>query len=539
MKLNAKQIIKRLNTLKHERGLWENHWQDLADYILPRKNEITVKNVTKGRKKGEFLFDSTAMISCELLAGALHGLLTNPSEIFFDLITGDQELDRNKEMISYLQDLTKQVHDVLNASNFQTEIHELYLDLCSLGTSTMTILEDDQTLVRFGVKNLANCYLAENGEGRIEEVLRTFKWTPMQIAGTFGKGVDLENKEEVDDKFGRGFFSKLKMGSNDRFEIVHTVYKEDITKSVMPFTSQYVLVKGEKMLQEGKFKTFPYVTPRWTKVSEETYGRSPGMNALPEAKTLNAMTKAIIKGAQKTVDPPLQMPDDGVLNPRIAQPGGISYYRAGSKDRIEPIFKDVQINVGIEVTRDRQQSVRQAFFSDQLQLIENTNMTATEVNRRTEERMRLLGPVLGRQQAELLRPLIARVLDIMVKKGVVADPPFEIPNGLSIQYSSPIARAQKVDQGKNLLRAFEASIPFLEQSPSAMDNIDTDEIIKENWKIYGANMRVLRSDEQIEQLREERAKAQQQAIQQEQDKAEAEQLQKLGSVPIQDNQQQG
>ena len=537
MKLTPKQIIKRLNTLKHERGLWENHWQDLADYILPRKNEIVVKNVTKGRKKGEFLFDSTAMISCELLAGALHGLLTNPSEIFFDLVTGDEDLDSNKEMSAYLQKLTRHIHDVLNASNFQTEIHEVYLDLCSLGTSVMTILEDKQTVVRFGSKNLANCYLSEGGDGRVEEVLRTFKWTATQIAGEFGSDIDISNKEEVDAKFGRGFFSKLTKGDSERMEIVHIVYKEDVSKAVMPFTSQYILVKGEKPLSEGKFKTFPYVTPRWTKVSEETYGRSPGMNALPEAKTLNAMTKAIIKGAQKTVDPPLQMPDDGVLNPRIAQPGGISYYRAGSRDRIEPIFRDVQINVGIEVTRDRQQSVRQAFFSDQLQLIENTNMTATEVNRRTEERMRLLGPVLGRQQAELLRPLISRVLDIMIKKGLVEDPPFDIPNGLSIQYSSPIARAQKVDQGKNLIRAFEASMLFLEQSPQGMDNINIDEVVKANWKIYGAPMKVLRSDEEIEQLRAARQEAQQQAIKQQQDSEEADQLQKLGSVPQQGQEQ--
>lgn len=530
MKLDAKQIIKRLEVLKGERGVWENHWQDLADYILPRKNEIVTKNSSKGRKKGEFLFDSTAMISCELLAGALHGLLTNPSEIWFDLTTGDEDLDTNKDMSEYLQSLTKQVHDVLNASNFQTEIHELYLDLCSLGTSVMTVLEDDQTAVRFGSKNLANCYISENGDGRVEELYRTFKWTARQIIAEFADGVKENDKLALEDKFGKHLVAKFLKGDNERFEVVHAVYKEDVANKTMPFTSQYVLTRGLKELRDGKFKTFPYVTPRWTKVAEETYGRSPGMNALPEAKTLNAMTKAIIKGAQKTVDPPLQMPDDGVLNPRIAQPGGISYYRAGSKDRIEPIFRDVQINVGVEVTRDRQQSVRQAFFSDQLQLIENTNMTATEVNRRTEERMRLLGPVLGRQQSELLRPLISRVLDIMVSKGLVAEPPADIPNGLSIQYSSPIARAQKVDQGKNLLRAFEASLPFLEQLPQGMDNIDIDSIINSNWKIYGAPMKVLRGAQGVEQLRDARAKAQEKAIKQQQEQAEAEQVSSLSKA---------
>ena len=37
-------------------------------------------------------------------------------------------------------------------------------------------------------------------------------------------------------------------------------------------------------------------------------------------------------------------------------------------------------------------------------------MTATEVIQRNEEKMRILGPVLGRLQSELLQPMILRVL---------------------------------------------------------------------------------------------------------------------------------
>jgi hypothetical protein len=46
-------------------------------------------------------------------------------------------------------------------------------------------------------------------------------------------------------------------------------------------------------------------------------------------------------------------------------------------------------------------------------------MTATEVMQRTEERMRLLGPILGRMEAELLGPIITRVFGIMLRQGAV------------------------------------------------------------------------------------------------------------------------
>ena len=48
-------------------------------------------------------------------------------------------------------------------------------------------------------------------------------------------------------------------------------------------------------------------------------------------------------------------------------------------------------------------------------IAENRNMTATEVLQRQEEKMRILGPVMGRLQSELLS-LIIRIFNIMLRK---------------------------------------------------------------------------------------------------------------------------
>ncbi|RMF55082.1 hypothetical protein D6745_03205 [Candidatus Woesearchaeota archaeon] len=516
MKLNASQIISKAKKLKQERAVWESHWQDLADYILPRKNDIITRNKVKGRKKGEFLFDNTGMVACELLAGALHGLLTSPNQVWFDLTTGDRLLDNDPEVLSFLQDLRDQMHMILNNSNFQTEIHEVYLDLVCFGTAVMVILEDEDKIVRFSAKSLADVYVEENNLGIIESAYRTFRWDARTIVQEFAKGVDESDEAKLEELVGKEVLRCFKKGDKKKFEIIHAVYREDLTKNkVKPFISQYILVDTKKVLKEDGFRTFPYVVPRWTKVSGEIYGRGPGMNALPEVKTVNAMTKAVLKAAQKTVDPPLQMPDDGFVSPKINKPGSISYYRAGSRDRIEPIFPNLRVDVGIELTRDRQARIREAFFVDQLQLNRGPQMTATEVNARTEERMRLLGPLLGRQQNELLRPLIDRLLDIMIARDLVnVDnvPPALQGQKLNVVYSSPIARAQRIDQGQSLLRAFQASAPFLQLDQSAVDNIDVDAVIKETWKIYGAPQNVLRTEDEIDNIRKQRAEAQQQMI---------------------------
>ncbi len=48
---------------------------------------------------------------------------------------------------------------------------------------------------------------------------------------------------------------------------------------------------------------------------------------------LNEMSKTTIKAAQKQVDPPLLVPDDGFILPVRTVPGGLNFYRAGTRDR--------------------------------------------------------------------------------------------------------------------------------------------------------------------------------------------------------------
>ena len=55
------------------------------------------------------------------------------------------------------------------------------------------------------------------------------------------------------------------------------------------------------------------------------------MTALPDVKMLNEMSKTTIKAAQKQVDPPLLVPDDGFILPVRTVPGGLNFYRAGTE----------------------------------------------------------------------------------------------------------------------------------------------------------------------------------------------------------------
>lgn len=509
--------------------MWESHWEELYTYILPRRGHMTGMNVP-GDKRQAHLLDNTAMQSNEILAGALHGMLTNPFSQWFELSTGDDELDKNDNVRMWLQDSANRMHVTLNQSNFQTEVHELYLDLGCIGTASMLTEEDDKAIIRFSCKNIKNVYVKENSLGVIDEIYRPFSWDAALIAEKFGE-----------DKLSKSMKKALEKGTQDKFEICHVTYPisryDNGEKSRFNFKSCYYYFEEDHELESTGFFENPYLTPRWSKLSDEVYGRSPGMVALPEAKTVNKMTETMIKAAQKQVDPPITVPDDGFILPIKLTPGGINIKRAGSPDQLETLFKhNINLDFGYQAMEQHRDRIRKAFYIDQLQMPakDGNPRTALEISTMNEDRMRLLSPMSGRQQTEFLEPLIARLFGIMQRREKLLPFPRELAglDGLTVRYSSLIARAQRSSEADTIMRTWQSAAPFIQLDPSVADNFDGDESVRVIATIQGCPQKVIRTIEKRDKIREGRAKAQEMMVQQQQETHQAETLNKVSPMLV-------
>lgn len=505
MYLSPEKAIERWGKLDSRRSNIKSVWQQIADNMIPLKNNITdVK--AGGEAKFNQILDSTAMISLEMLAGALHGMLTSPTSVFFNLSTGKPDLDNLDSVRFWIQDAVRKMHDVFNASNFQTEVHEYYIDLCGFGNGALYCEEDIRDVVRFACRPLQEICVEENFKGKIDTQYRKYKEDARSIIDEFGQGDAAKN---LPDSVKQCYQS----GKNDEFEILHCIYpREKAEESKFPFISQYIFVKDKKDLKVGGFKEFPLIYGRWTKISGETEGRGPGEKALPESKVLQKMMETTLRGAQKVADPPLQAPDDGFVMPLITTPAGVNFYRPGSTDRIEPIFNDSRVDFGFQAIDRIRASVREAFYVNQLQLREGPQMTAAEVNQRVEQSLRFLAPMLGRQNSEFLSPLVERVFAIMNRRQMFLPVPPEL-NGveLKIQYSSVMAMSQRMSEMQNINRTFAAITPLISIDPHGMDNFDVDNGIKHIAKLHNFPQEVLRTKKQVDSIRENRAKNEQAA----------------------------
>jgi len=505
----AKMILERYASLRTERQNWESHWQDVADYMLPRKADIT-KNRSKGDKRHELIFDGTATHALELLAASLHGMLTNTVSPWFYLKYKNDELNQEDEAMEWLEDCTRVLNQAFNRSNFQQEIFELYHDLIAFGTAALFIAEDDENEIRFKNIHISEIYITENEKGNVDSLTRKFK---MQAKNIYNAFPNVQLPEELE--------KKINNAPYDNINIIHSVYPSTEYGN-NKYVSCYVHEDSGFLLSEKGFKEFPYAVPRYLKSSNETYGRSPAMNALPDVKMLNLMSKTSIKAAQKQIDPPLMVPDDGFLMPIRTVPGGLNYYRAGTRERIEPLNIGANNPVGIQMEDQRRDAIRQNFFVDQLLSVQGPQMTATEVIQRNEEKMRILGPVLGRLQSELLQPLITRCFNILLRNNKFKEIPDFIGNqNIEIEYVSPLAKAQKTGELNSLIRGIEI-MGSLQNIAPVFDYLDTDNLVNHIKDVLGIPAKILRSKGEVQQIRAEQQNQmmQQQEMQQEMQQAE-------------------
>ena len=513
----TKGLKRRFDKLKANRQNWETHWQEVADYMLPRKADVT-KTRSKGDKRTELIFDSSPLQSVDLLAASLHGMLTNPSTPWFTLRYKDPEIENDDEAKLWLESATDAMYVAFNRSNFQQEIFELYHDLITFGTACMFVQDDDEDTLKFSTRHINEIYIAENDKGKVDTVYRLFKMSARAAFQQFGESISSGTK---------GLITK---DPYEEISILHAVYprndfnpkKQD--RKNMPFESVYMEYKNLNELSVAGFKEFPFVVPRYLKASHEIYGRSPAMTALPDVKMLNEMSKTTIKAAQKQVDPPLLVPDDGFLLPVRTVPGGLNFYRSGTRDRIEPLNIGANNPLGLNMEEQRRNSIRNVFYVNQLMMQQGPQMTATEVIQRNEEKMRLLGPVLGRLQSELLKPLIDRCFAIMVRKNIFSPAP-EIISGrdVEIEYVSPLAKAQKSTELQSIIRGIEIMGQLANVAP-VFDYINFDNLVKHLTNIIGIPQKVLKTNSEVLAERE----AKQEQAQQMQEMQQLQQVAKAG-----------
>jgi hypothetical protein len=347
-------------------------------------------------------------------------------------------------------------------------------------------------------------YLAENAVGQIDKVHRKFKYTARQAVQAYGENCPDEIK------------TRAEREPEHEFEFIHCVKPNaEIKRGMrnyrgMPFASYHVSITGQTIVQEGGYRTMPYCVGRYQTTPREVYGRSPAINVLASIKMINEMAKTVIKGAQLSVSPPLLLPDADTIRAFQVRPDALNYGGVDEQGRalVQPLQLKGEFQVAFEVMQQVREAINRAFFVTVFQiLIDNPQMTATEVLMRAQEKGILLSPVAGRIQAEILDPVIQRELDIITAANAAPQPPEILleSGGLEIQYETPLTRAQRAGDALALQRTFEGIAPLAQINPEVMQRFNADEVLNMLADAHGLPPKTLRSPAEMEALAQQAA----------------------------------
>ena len=515
----AEGIIRRYDKLEGERGTWDAHWREIAERVLPRYNHTfnrLTTTVTRGEKRTEKMFDATAALALERFAAAMESMLTPRNSRWHRVLTTNPDLNRDRETKLFFEQVTNVLFKHRNSprANYASQQHEVYIGLGAFGTAAIHPDHHDEGGLRYTAIDLREILFDMSHQGVVDTSYRKFSMTARQMAQrSETRGWDLPdqikniNSDEID-----------KM-----FEVIHCVRpRAEVERGRADFrgkkfSSIYVAIDGRHQLSEGGFNTFPYPISRYVTGPGEIYGRSPAMMALPAIKVLNEQKKTLLEQGHRTVRPVLLTHDDGVLDSVSLKPGSVNPGGVSAEGR--PLVHALPVGnlaAGQELMDMEKAVINDAFLVTLFQILVDTPaMTATEVLERAREKGALLSPTMGRQQSEMLGPMIEREIDLLSQQRRLPPLPqalVEAEGEFDIEYDSPLSRSQKSEEAAGWLRTLEAAIAYANttQDISVLDHFDTDVIYPALGEINAMPASWTRDENGVLAIRKNRAQQQQQ-----------------------------
>jgi|TARA_R100000353_G_scaffold78458_1_gene59174 phage portal protein BeeE len=445
------QLLARYRKAKGIKDQWIPIFEDCYEYALPQRESFYSESIAK--RRSERIFDETAVVGVQEFASRLQsGIVPNYAR-WADFVSGSEiPKGEQKEINETLDSVTEYVFEILQNSNFSQEVHETFLD-CAVGTGVLLVEEGDAVQpVKFRSIPLPHVLLDAGHDDKIDHIFRERFVKYKQLLIAFPNAIIPERMKE----------DMMKNPDKD-CKIIEAVYRNyDNTKE-----EEYTYCVISEMYQaELLTKTFkgigsnPFIVYRWSKCAGEVYGRGPLQLALPAIKTANLVIELILENAQMAISGMYQVEDDGVINVDNIQliPGTIIPKAVGSTG-LTPVQPAGNFQVSDLVLRDMRTNIKKALYNDMLGTPnEKTPMSATEVAERMADLSRQIGAAFGRLQAELVNPVLQRVVYILKKQGRIKIP---VINGreIKIRSSSPLAQAQQqqdvatVDRFVSLLQA--------------------------------------------------------------------------------------
>lgn len=533
IEMSKSEIIKELKNLESMRSAldkgrkdYEADWESVADYTDPNMYWRSGKTPSDGNKSRSKIVNPTPTAALNVLQAGMFSGTANPTRSWFRIQHPVPEMNDDPEVKSWLTEVHDRMQNVMIRSNLYKALPTLFSQLGLFGIGAIVVVDDKEDVIRFHNRMVGQFYVANDERGNIGTYMEEQHFTVRQVVSIFGlkqcsqRVQNLYNEGNTESNVKVCFAVERNKEYNPtvlldaRFKKYRTTYWE----------------KGARdeggLLSLSGVDMFNVIVPRWKKNGNDPYGSGIGIEALPDFKSLSLAEKQLQLARELNVKPSWLAHSSLASAPKLFIPNGVTYVDDISKG-LTPAHKVNLDEQGTRVYIDTLEKRIETAFQVPLFLMisgdERSNITATEIQARQQERMMALGPVLQNLNDEAFDPLIDLVYDTMDRAGMIPDPPEQIQSEtLTIEYISILAQAQKAADVTSQDRYVGSVFNLANGDPEdpVLDILPKDQIARRYHELLGQHPDTIKTQDVVD---EERANRSQQ-IQQQNELANASEL---------------
>lgn len=523
----------RLMALRTWRNSWfYQNWSDLALYIEPKRSIWLTQstggfpspnNMNRGRPINNAIVDPTGTYAVRVCASGMMSGLASPSRPWFKVVPSTKNVQLDSEGKKWIDEVERRIYTVLAGSNFYNAFSQECEDLVVYGTSVCLIYEDEKDVIRCYNPAVGEYYLASGATLRVDGLYRAFVMTVAQIVDFFG----VENCPDDVLKLWKAKGNSLEV---ERI-VAHSIEPnfaidgKDLGKVPGNFSWREVYwlygSGSDKPLSIRGFADQPFTAARWSTQSNDAYGRSVGMDVLPDVIQLQVETARKAEAIEKMVRPPLQASMELKNQPSSILPGAVTYVSDLKNGGMRPIYSvNPQIKEMMEDLAAIQQRILKGFFNDVILMLSSNpgdRRTAYEVAALAQERLQVLGPVIENIITEALKPKLKRIFAIMQRRNMFPPVPQSMQGvPIDVDFTSMLAIAQKATATGGLERLAAVIGNLAPVFPEAKDLLNVDMYIDMMNDFLDNPQSILNAPDVVARMRQAQQQMMQQAQQQKQ-----------------------
>lgn len=443
-------LMKRRNAALVKKQQWGSLFQKSYRLSQPNRNVFDINPIgqnmhttnIQGMDIAWYVFDLTLAHATDVWCNQIVQALCPPGKKWLKFVAGSEIPEEFKDEVNKkLQVYTDKFFNLLHKSNFDLVIHECFMDV-AVSTAFMTINEGPDKMMPFiFASNPPDQIYADEGPyGTFDAYYRDWVGIPLTHAETMWPGFKRPHNLLV---------------TQDE-QIIITVY-EIMYYDYDTGLHEYRVIHGDtrSLCYKRTDRTSPFIGWRVKKLSGETYGRGPAMDATPAAGTINQALYDEIVSANFRALPMYMGFDDGVFNPFNFKmtPNTIlpCAPTAAGTWPLQPVPPAGDLQWSMLILNELRDQINNIMHTNPLPAEDDPKATATEILKRDQYNVENRASQDARVQQEFFQPFVKRCIDILRRKGLWDD--IEVDGQIiDIQFDTPLVQSQGQKEVLELLQ---------------------------------------------------------------------------------------